>query len=37
MKREVIANKGIWVAKRVYVECARRGVRLADPKLKLMH
>ena len=38
MKREVIANKGIWVAKkRVYVECVdEEGVRLADPKLKLM-
>ena len=38
MKREVIANKGIWVAKKRYMlnVIDEEGVRLADPKLKLM-
>jgi len=38
MKREVIANKGIWVAKKRYMlnVLDDEGVRLADPKLKLM-
>jgi len=38
MKREVIANKGIWVAKKRYMlnVLDEEGVRLADPKLKLM-
>jgi len=38
MKREVIADKGIWVAKKRYMlnVLDEEGVRLADPKLKLM-
>src|SRR5210317_1646299 len=38
MKREVIANKGIWVAKKRYMlnVLDDEGVRLAEPKLKLM-
>jgi len=38
MKREVIADKGIWVAKKRYMlnVIDEEGVRLADPKLKLM-
>jgi DNA polymerase elongation subunit (family B) len=38
MKREVIANKGIWVAKKRYMlnVLDEEGVRLSDPKLKLM-
>ena len=38
MKREVIANKGIWVAKKRYMlnVLDDEGVRLAKPKLKLM-
>ena len=38
MKREVIANKGIWVAKKRYMlnVLDDEGVRLAIPKLKLM-
>ena len=38
MKREVIANKGIWVAKKRYMlnVLDEEGVRLADPKLKIM-
>ena len=38
MKREVIANKGIWVAKKRYMlnVLDEEGIRLADPKLKLM-
>ena len=38
MKREVIANKGIWVAKKRYMlnVIDDEGVRLAKPKLKLM-
>ena len=38
MKREVIANKGIWVAKKRYMlnVIDEEGVRLAEPKLKLM-
>ena len=38
MKREVIADKGIWVAKKRYMlnVLDDEGVRLADPKLKLM-
>ena len=38
MKREVIANKGIWVAKKRYMlnVLDEEGVRLAEPKLKLM-
>ena len=38
MKREVVANKGIWVAKKRYMlnVLDDEGVRLADPKLKLM-
>ena len=38
MKREVIADKGIWVAKKRYMlnVLDEEGVRLAEPKLKLM-
>ena len=38
MKREVIADKGIWVAKKRYIlnVLDEEGVRLAEPKLKLM-
>jgi DNA polymerase elongation subunit (family B) len=38
MKREVIANKGIWVAKKRYMlnVLDDEGVRLSKPKLKLM-
>jgi len=38
MKREVIADKGIWVAKKRYMlnVLDDEGVRLAEPKLKLM-
>ena len=38
MKREVIANKGIWVAKKRYMlnVLDEEGIRLAKPKLKLM-
>ena len=38
MKREVIANKGIWVAKKRYMlnVIDEEGIRLSDPKLKLM-
>jgi len=38
MKREVVANKGIWVAKKRYMlnVLDEEGVRLADPKLKIM-
>ncbi len=38
MKREVIANKGIWVAKKRYMlnVLDEEGIRLSDPKLKLM-
>ena len=38
MKREVIANKGIWVAKKRYMlnVLDDEGVRLAEPKLKIM-
>jgi len=38
MKREVIANKGIWVAKKRYMlnVLDEEGVRLTDPKLKIM-
>jgi DNA polymerase elongation subunit (family B) len=38
MKREVIANKGIWVAKKRYMlnVLDEEGVRLSDPKLKIM-
>jgi DNA polymerase elongation subunit (family B) len=38
MKREVIANKGIWIAKKRYMlnVLDEEGVRLANPKLKLM-
>jgi len=38
MKREVIANKGIWVAKKRYMlnVLDEEGIRLAEPKLKLM-
>jgi len=38
MKREVIANKGIWVAKKRYMlnVLDEEGVRLANPKLKIM-
>jgi len=38
MKREIIANKGIWVAKKRYMlnVLDDEGVRLADPKLKIM-
>ena len=38
MKREVIADKGIWVAKKRYMlnVLDEEGVRLSDPKLKLM-
>ncbi len=38
MKREVIANKGIWVAKKRYMlnVIDEEGIRLAEPKLKLM-
>jgi len=38
MKREVIANKGIWVAKKRYMlnVLDEEGVRLAEPKLKIM-
>ena len=38
MKREVIANKGIWVAKKRYMlnVLDEEGVRLSEPKLKLM-
>ena len=36
MKREVIADKGIWVAKKRYMlnVIDEEGVRLAEPKLK---
>ena len=38
MKREVIANKGIWVAKKRYMlnVLDEEGIRLSEPKLKLM-
>ena len=38
MKREVIANKGIWVAKKRYMlnVLDEEGVRLAEPKLKFI-
>ena len=38
MKREVIANKGIWVAKKRYMlnVLDDEGVRLSDPKLRIM-
>jgi DNA polymerase elongation subunit (family B) len=38
MKREVIANKGIWVAKKRYMlnVLDEEGVRLSNPKLKIM-
>ena len=38
MKREVIANKGIWIAKKRYMlnVLDEEGVRLSNPKLKLM-
>jgi len=38
MKREVIADKGIWVAKKRYMlnVLDEEGVRLSEPKLKLM-
>ena len=38
MKREVIANKGIWVAKKRYMlnVIDEEGIRLSTPKLKLM-
>ena len=38
MKREVIANKGIWVAKKRYMlnVLDDEGVRLSEPKLKIM-
>ena len=38
MKREVIANKGIWVAKKRYMlnVIDEENIRLANPKLKLM-
>ncbi len=38
MKREVIANKGIWTAKKRYMlnVLDDEGVRLAKPKLKIM-
>ena len=38
MKREVIANKGIWVAKKRYMlnVIDEEGIRLSEPKLKLM-
>jgi DNA polymerase elongation subunit (family B) len=38
MKREVIANKGIWVAKKRYMlnVLDEEGVRLTEPKLKIM-
>ena len=38
MKREVIANKGIWVAKKRYILNAHdvEGVRYKEPKLKIM-
>jgi len=38
MKREVIANKGIWIAKKRYMlnVLDEEGIRLAKPKLKLM-
>ena len=38
MKRETIANKGIWTAKKRYILNAWdiEGVRFADPKLKIM-
>jgi DNA polymerase elongation subunit (family B) len=38
MKRETIANKGIWTAKKRYILNAYdiEGVRFADPKLKMM-
>ena len=38
MKREVVANKGIWVAKKRYMlnVLDEEGVRLAEPKLKIM-
>ena len=38
MKREVIADKGIWIAKKRYMlnVIDEEGVRLAEPKLKLM-
>ena len=38
MKREVIANKGIWVAKKRYMlnVLDEEGVRLSQPKLKIM-
>ena len=38
MKREVIADKGIWIAKKRYMlnVLDEEGVRLSEPKLKLM-
>jgi len=38
MKREVIANKGIWIAKKRYMlnVLDEEGIRLSKPKLKLM-
>jgi hypothetical protein len=38
MKREVIANKGIWTAKKRYILNVydSEGVRFAEPKLKMM-
>ena len=38
MKREVLANKGIWVAKKRYMlnVLDEEGVRLSEPKLKIM-
>ena len=38
MKREVVANKGIWVAKKRYMlnVLDEEGVRLSEPKLKIM-
>ena len=38
MKRETIANKGIWTAKKRYILNAWdiEGVRFAEPKLKMM-
>ena len=38
MKREVIADKGIWVGKKRHMlnVLDEEGVRLSEPKLKLM-
>ena len=38
MKREVIADKGIWTAKKRYTFCVHNseGVQYAEPKLKMM-